>query len=150
VHHFALVAPLFCSKTFLTIVVIRPEDVPMRKLLMNSCLTIFALLAPLAAAAGDCGSVTKIMRIELNGYVPDVHYICSGQSVAIYNQTGQYVTFYYKDSYGRTTKQSDLRSGSWIWISSATSIYSSTYTQSRRTVYLADGTVRSGTAPDSY
>ncbi|SFK74645.1 hypothetical protein [Loktanella salsilacus] len=122
----------------------------MRKLLMNSCLTIFALLAPLAAAAGDCGSVTKIMRIEPYGYVPDIHYICSGQSVAIYNQTGQYVTFYYTDAYGRTTKQTDLRHGSWIWISSSVSIYNSTYTRDRQTYRLANASVRSGTAPDSY
>ncbi|WP_386682949.1 hypothetical protein [Loktanella sp. R86503] len=122
----------------------------MRKLLIHSCLTIFALLAPMKAAAIGCGDVTKIMRIEPTGYVPDIHYICSGQSVAIYNQTGYYVTFYYTDVYGRTTKYSDLRSGSWIWLSSAVTITNSTYTKSRSTVKLANAAVKVGVAPDSY
>jgi hypothetical protein len=122
----------------------------MRKLLINSCLTVFALLAPLKVAAAGCGDVTKIMFIETYAFVPDVHYICSGQSVAIYNRSSQYITFTYKDYYGRTTTESNLRSGSYIWISNATSLYNVYYYSNRRYTYLTNGTVKLGTAPDSY
>jgi hypothetical protein len=121
----------------------------MGKLSINICLTILALLVPLKAAAAGCGDVTKIMYIERYAFAPDAHYICSGQSVAIYNRSGRTMYFSYNDNIG-AKRSTGLYNGSYTWLSNATPIYDVYYVQNDRRYYITSGTVKLGTAPDSY
>ena len=101
-------------------------------------------------SAADCGPSTKIMRIEKYAFVPDVQYMCCSQPVVVYNVSGRYMSFTYKVLYGRTTSESNLRSGSYIWLYSPTSIYNVRYYYNREYTYLTDEEVKSGTGPDSH
>jgi hypothetical protein len=126
----------------------------MRKLMIQFCFGLITLLIPSLASAQTCGTATKIMRIERYAFVPDVQHTCFGDQVAIYNASGKYISFEYKDIIGRKSYITGLANGSYIWLYSSTDIKNVRgYDKSNSTgsyYDLKDGEIRSGLAPDSY
>ena len=123
----------------------------MRRYFMIIGLTLMASLAPIAASAAECGPGTKVVKIKPRAFVPDVQYLCGGQSVVVYNETGNYleVSFKYRDAYNQERIVTRLPQGASIRLYAATSIYL-VETYGRYVYRIPNGQVLCGMAPDSY
>ena len=115
-----------------------------------SCVAAAAtILTANPAGAADCGANVHIVNIENRGFFPDKQYFCPGQVVYFKNRTSSYISFYYKDSYGRNTWTNYIRSGQYFGpLSNATPIFSGKSTQ-RYAPDLWDAELIQGIAPDS-
>lgn len=123
----------------------------MRRQFMIIGLTLLASLATVRAHAAECGPNTKVVKIKPRAFVPDVQYLCGGQTVVLYNETGnnQYVSFKYRDAYNQEKTVTYLRQGAGIQLNAATSIYS-VETYGRYGYWIPNGRILWGMAPDSY
>ncbi|MFZ3581159.1 hypothetical protein ACOI1H_03180 [Loktanella sp. DJP18] len=121
----------------------------MRRHLMIIGLTLLASLAPIRAHAAECGPNTKIVKIKPHAFVPDLQYLCGGQSVVLYNETGNSVSFKYRDAYNQEKTITNLRHGSGIQLYAATTVYS-VVTYGRSGYGIPNGRMLWGMAPDSY
>ena len=126
----------------------------MHRVIRHLCLPLLALIAvlslPETASAANCGPNTKIMVIEKYGLVPDLQYICSGQTVVIYNRSGTDISFKYVDRYGRQYSTPRIRYGYTITLDAATSLWDVRTYGLWSNYYLMSAEIRNGTAPDSY